>query len=395
MNDSAGSDNQSPDRPAGKHKDPLKMRIEPVNLPLLPTPDELVAMLSRRVIGHEQAKRELAVAAYNHLVSCAHSDLCGGKVQPEPLMLIGPTGSGKSHLFRNLGEHLGLPMFMIVCSNIAPYGYKGRDVVQHLDDLSSKVVDAEYTNPSIVVLEEVDKLCDDGSQQGSYRRTIQQDFLTYLDGNLCGTRGKLDSSRILTIACGAFVGLDAIRDPLRKPVIGFNTLHNGSPLAHRPPPVRPEDLVAYGMIPEFVGRFPRLCSLDALDATAMRRIITEAESNVLMRKKDFFLLHGVRLEFTEDALDAVVTMAMVHPTGARALRLIIDRVLRSVEHRLPEMARQGITALIYDRAAVLGHAPPTERNSGIPVFLDLLFEIRRRAASYAAWVKPHPSIDED
>ena len=394
MNDSPGSDNQNPKRQTGKHVNAPKMRREH-SLPLLPTPDELVAMLSRRVIGHEQAKRDLAVAAYNHLVTCAHSDLRGGRVQPEPLMLIGPTGSGKSHLFRNLGEHLGLPMFMIDCSNIAPYGYKGRDVVQHLDELSSKVVHDDYTNPSIVVLEEVDKLRDDGSQHGSYRRTIQQDFLTYLEGNHCGSGGKLDSSRILTIACGAFVGLDAIRFPHRKAMIGFNTLHHGTHPDPKPPPVRPEDLVAYGLIPEFVGRFPRLSSLDSLDATAMRRILTEAESNVLLRKKEFFQLHGVRLEFTEDALDAVVAMAMVHPTGARALRLIIDRVLRSVEHRLPEMAQRGITALVYDRAAVRGDVPPAERNSGIPVFLDLLFEVRRRASSYAAWIKPRSVFDDD
>ena len=127
----------------------------------------------------------------------------------------------------------------------------------------------------------------------------------------------------------------------------------------------------------------------------MRRILTEAESNVLTRKKEFFQLHGVRLEFTEDALDAVVAMAMVHPTGARALRLIIDRVLRSVEHRLPEMAQRGITALVYDRAAVRGDVPPAERNSGIPVFLDLLFEVRRRASSYAAWIKPRSVFDDD
>lgn len=353
----------------------------PVEIPLLPTPNELVARLSRRVIGHDQAKRDIAVAAYNFLMGCARVDMCGGDLQTENLLAVGPTGSGKSLLFQNLRDVLRIPVFQISCTNIAPYGYKGQDLTQHLDTISRSVVFEDFTHPTIVVWDEADKLADDGSLQGSYRRTVQQDFLTYLGGTMCGSDLDLDSSRILNIFAGAFVGLDDIRDTDRKSVIGFR-----SPIADGPkklPPLCPDDLIAYGMIPEFIGRFSRLTSLDPLDSRTMRRILTEAEGNVLARRKAFFATHGIRLELTDDAIDTVVAMAMTHPTGARSLRLIIDQTLRGVEHRLPDLAELGVTSLVYDSEAVLGNAPPTERRCGQTVFLEPLFDLRRKAASYA------------
>lgn len=362
------------------------------DIPLLPTPCELVALLSKHVVGHEQAKQDIAVAAYNYLLSCARSDMQGGKIETENhLMLVGPSGCGKSLLFRTLGQILKVPLFYFPCTNIAPFGYKGQDLTQHLDAISRSVVDEDYTHPVIVVWDEVDKLSDDGSVQGSYRRTVQQDFLTYLDGTMCGSDLDLDSSRILNFACGAFAGLDEIRDSSRKPVIGFKSSEDdlivGSG-AKMLPPLCPEHLIEYGMIPEFVGRFSRLSSLEPLDSAAMRRILLEAESNVLSRRKAFFALHGIRLELTDDAIDAVMTMAMHHLTGARSLGLILDQVLKEVEHRLPDLAQQGVTSLVYDREAVLGHASPTERTCAKKVSLDSLFELRRKAASYTKRRKP-------
>ena len=365
----------------------------PLEIPLLPTPNELVALLSRRVVGHDQAKRNSAVAAYNFLMGCARMDMHGGDVQTENLLAVGPTGCGKSLLFKTLGELLhNIPIFIFSCSNIAPYGYKGQNLTQHLDSISRSVVLEDYTHPVIVIWDEADKLLDDGSLQGSYRRTVQQDFLTYLSGTMCGSELDLDSSRILNIFTGAFVGLDEIRDSDRKPSIGFRfpLTNNTKEL----PPLRPENLIDYGMIPEFVGRFSRLTSLDRLDSRTMRRILTEAEGNVLARRKAFFEIHGIRLELTDDAIDTIVTLAIAHPTGARSLRLILDQTLRGVEHRLPEMARQGVTSLVYDSEAVIGNAPPTERTCGEPASLDLLFELRGKAASYAARGKPAARLED-
>lgn len=358
----------------------------PVDIPLLPTPNELVARLSRRVIGHDQAKRDIAVAAYNFLMGCARMDMCGGELQTENLLAVGPTGSGKSLLVRTLGEELGVQVFYYPCTSIAPNGYKGMDLTEHLDAISRSVVDEDYTRPTIVVWEEADKISDNGSLQGSYKRTIQQDFLTYLEGTMCGSELDLDSSRILNIFCGAFVGLDEIRDADRKPVIGFRSLgYHGT---KKLPPLCPEHLIAYGLIPEFVGRFSRLTSLDPLDSKMMRRILTEAEGNVLARRKAFFAVHGIRLELTDDAIDTVVAIAIAHPTGARSLRLILDQTLQGVEHRLPDMAHQGVTALVYDREAVMGHALPAERTCGETLSLDSLYELRRKAATYARRRKP-------
>lgn len=204
-------------------------------IPLLPTPIELVKLLSKHVVGHEQAKRDIAGAAYNYLMSCARFDMRGGNIETDNhLMLVGPTGCGKSLLFMTLVEILKVPMFYFPCTNIAPFGYEVQDLTQHINAISRSVVDEDHTHPVIVVWDKVDKLRDDESMQGSYRRTVQQDFLTYLDGTMCGSDSDLDSSRILNFACGAFVGLDEIRDSSRKPVIGLNRLKTIQSSAREP-----------------------------------------------------------------------------------------------------------------------------------------------------------------
>ena len=348
---------------------------------LLPTPNELIDLLSRRVIGQNQAKRSLAVAAYQHLINCAVSDLYGGRVEAENhVMIVGPTGSGKSLLLRTLRDVLKVPIFYIPCTTITPDGYKGKNFSQHLDWIANSITDDGFTRPSIVVWDEADKLTmhgDSDSTAAVYRRMTQMDFLTYLDGTQCGSERQMDSSRLLNICCGAFAGLDAIRNPNSKPVIGFQNGEAGEGMAL--PPVMPEHLITYGLIPEFVGRFSRITTLDPLDRCAMRRILTEAEGNVLARRKRFFALHGVRLEITDDAIDALVAQAMTQGTGARALRLVVDQILRGIEHRLPEMAEGGVSALVIDRNTVLGNGPPIE-HKGQRSDLSTLFEIRRHAA---------------
>jgi ATP-dependent Clp protease ATP-binding subunit ClpX len=348
---------------------------------LLPTPNELIELLSLRVIGQNQAKQSIAVAAYQHLMNCAASDLYGGRVEAENhVMIVGPTGTGKSLLLRTLGDVLKVPMFYIPCTTISPDGYKGKNLSQHLDCIANLITDDEFTRPAIVVWDEVDKLSlygDADSAAAVYRRMTQMDFLTYLDGTKCGSEGEMDSSRILSICCGAFSGLDEIRNPNSKPIIGFQS----GEITKRTqmPPVMPAHLIEYGLIPEFVGRFSRITSLDPLDQCALRRILTEAHGNVLARRKRFFALHGVRLEITDDAIDALVAKALLQNTGARALRLVVDQVLRGTEHRLPDMAEAGVTALVIDRDTMLGITPPIE-HKGQRMDLSTLIEVRKHAA---------------
>ena len=359
---------------------------------MLPTPSELVALLSKQVIGQAQAKQTLAAAVYQHFMNCAKSDLYGGRIEAENhVMLIGPSGSGKSLLLRTLRDVLKAPMFYIPCTNITPDGYKGKNFSQHIDSISEVLIDNNYTPPAIVVWDEVDKLSmsslDSSGGQGSndvaagagvYRRMTQTEFLTYLDGTKCGSNGDMDSSRILNVAMGAFVGIDEIRNPTAKPTVGF---HHHAPINPQSglEPVKPEHLIAYGLIPEFVGRFARIASLDPLDHSSMRRILTEAEGNVLARRMDFFALHGVQLRVTDDAIDELIVRALSQGTGARALRQVVDQVLRQVEHRLPDMANSGVHSLIIDREVVMGHSQPIE-HKGEQQNLPTLLELRRHAA---------------
>lgn len=359
---------------------------------MIPTPDELVSQLSKRVIGQDQAKQCIAVAVYHHFMNCAMSDLFGGGVEAENnVLLTGPTGCGKSLLLRALGEILpSTPIFIIPCTNITPDGYKGKNFVQHLDSIAEIIVAAGKTRPAIVVWDECDKLSLQGANESVavanvYRRMTQMDFLTYLDGSKCGSDNELDSSRILNIAMGAFSGIDLIRDPARMPVVGFH--HSLADHDQSPQPVTAEHLITYGLIPEFVGRFSRIASLDPLDHAALRRILTEAQDNVMARRKAFFALHGIRLEITDDALEELVSKALPQGTGARALRVVVDWMLRGVEHRLPDMAAQGIHSLIYDRDAACGVSAPIEQKA-TPADSSQLLEIRRHAA-YAKRQPPH------
>lgn len=350
---------------------------------MLPTPSELVELLSKRVIGQNEAKRVLAVAVYQHFLACARSELQGGRVECENhVILVGPTGSGKSLLLKTLGEILPFPIFCIPCTAITPDGYKGKNFAQHLEGVSDILVDGNKTTPGIVVWDEVDKLSltsfgeNESVEHASlYRRMVQTEFLSYLDGSKWGDC-KMDASRILNIGIGAFVGLDKIRDTSAKPSLGFHSAH------HQPTPsldpIRPEHLIRYGLIPEFVGRFSRIACLERLDRISMRRILMEAEDNVLDRRKDFFSLHGIQLELSDDALDELVSRALKHETGARALRHEVDQVLRPMEHRLPDLAAAGIDSLVVDREVVMGHSPIIECKGKRKDLVKLL-EIRRHA----------------
>lgn len=350
--------------------------------PALPSPEEMVAHMDRHIIGHGAAKKMLAVACYDHLMQCAAAELMGGKVWPDNHSVIaGPSGCGKSAMIENLGDFLGVPVLQIDCTNLTPSGYKGRNLSQILDDLEERLVDGEETRPALVVWEEIDKLASCGGEAGRYREMTQADALRFLDGTMCGEGKSLDSSRILSLGCGVFAGLDQIRDPDSIARIGFPIVAGGrgnSTSRRQAEPLQPEHLEQFGLMTEFVGRFSRFALLDAIDRGVMRRIITDSESSVLTRKVTQFRLHGVRLVFDDSAIDAVAEMALVHSTGARGLRMILGRVLWEWEFQLPCLSESGVTEICFDGRAVRGEGAPViqrkaERN---------VCEARRKAGSY-------------
>ncbi len=327
----------------------------------------------------------LATACYDHLVTCAMADMTGDDVWPDNhVILAGKSGTGKSAMLKVLGRYLGIPVVEIDCSNLSPAGYRGINLTHVYNDLEERLVESGLTRPAVLIWEEIDKLRSTVDEAGRYREMIQVDSLRFLDGALCGSDGTLDPTRILCIGCGAFGGIDQIRNPDLVSRIGFNSARNPSHGSgqYTPPSLDPEHLVKFGLITEFVGRFSRFALLDPIDHTVMRRIITESESSVYRRKVEQFRLHGVRLSFDEGALNAVADLTMKHPVGARGLRLILSRALAPWEFQLPHLAEQGVTEIIFNEAAVLGLKEPeivrasSEEGNSIP-----LLEARRKAAS--------------
>jgi ATP-dependent Clp protease ATP-binding subunit ClpX len=361
--------------------------------PLLPTPNEIIAMLDRRVVGQIEAKRTLAVAAYNHFLSCALGELSNWHVEPTSVLLVGPSGSGKSQLLKTLRECLKIPMVYVSCTNLTQNGYKGVNVNEILDRLENELVEDNRTQPAIVVWDEV---CKTREIPFSHPVTsgVQQDLLTYLDGTLCAKSGLLDSSRILNVACGAFVGLDKLRKKQNSaPRIGFvDSLHEAATSEPKETlePLSTRHLIDYGFIPEFVGRFAAITELTPLDAITLRKILTEAEGNPLAVKKRMFEIHGVELRVTDCALDEMIARASIMGTGARSLKRVIHASLNRYDRRLPEMAAQGVTSLTVTAETIRGEKPAIRTTTLNPKELAQLLFLRKHAGAYSIWKKKPP-----
>jgi ATP-dependent Clp protease ATP-binding subunit ClpX len=377
------------DPPKPVFPDPLDERF--AIAPLLPTPNEIIAMLDKRVVGQLEAKRTLAVAAYNHFLFCALAEVSNWSLEPTSVLLIGPTGSGKSHLLKTLCDCLKIPMVYLSCTGLTQNGYKGINVNEILERLENELLEEDRTQPAIVVWDEVDKLRELPSTHPVSTRGVQQDLLTYLDGTMCGKSGLLDSSRILNVACGAFVGLDILRK--RKdtaPRIGFvDSLHEtvNAESEECLEPLSSQHLIDYGFIPEFVGRFAAITELTRLDAVTLRKILTEAEGTPLALKKRMYEIHGIELKVTECALDELIVRAAKMKTGARSLKRVIHATLGRYDRRLPEMAARGVTTLTVTAATIRGEKPAIQTTTIVSKDLPLLLELRKRAGAYTVWKK--------
>jgi ATP-dependent Clp protease ATP-binding subunit ClpX len=209
-----------------------------------------------------------------------------------------------------------------------------------------------------------------------------------LDGTRCGKLGRLDSSRFLNIACGAFVGLDELRRKhASAPQIGFTTNTHHTDPAETLEPLNTQHLMDFGLIPEFIGRFSAITELVPLDSATLRRILTHAEGNPLAVKKRFCEMHGIELIVTDDALDEIIARAAKMGTGARSLKRVLQNTLGRYDYRLPELAAKGVTSLTVTAETVRGEKPALRNLTHDPKELVQLTALRKHAGAYAHWKK--------
>ncbi|GKT11636.1 MAG: ATP-dependent Clp protease ATP-binding subunit ClpX [Thiomicrorhabdus sp.] len=346
----------------------------------LPTPHEISEILGDYVIGQEQPKKVLAVAVYNHYKRLQNSHMKDDvELTKSNILLIGPTGSGKTLLAQTLARLLDVPFAIADATTLTEAGYVGEDVESIVLKLLQRCDnDPEKAERGIIYIDEIDKITRKSENPSITRDVsgegVQQALLKLIEGTMASVPPQggrkhpnqdmiqVDTSKILFIVGGAFEGLDKIIDQRTETNIGIGfsaevkSEENKLTITEKLKKIEPEDLIKFGLIPEFVGRLPMIASLEELDESALIQILTKPKNALVKQFQKMFELEGAKLEFRKDALSEIAQLAIKRKTGARGLRSILEQLLLDTMYDLPSL--KNIEKVVINKAVIQGKKPP-------------------------------------